>query len=123
LSADATALSSLGAGLPPIDQAALPADVRKGTKAQKETYQAALGFERMLVGELTKSMLSTAQPDSSSDSSSSSGSSSSSDSTSSDATTTLYQQMLPDKLADAVTAAGGIGLADQLYRSLKGPAK
>jgi Rod binding domain-containing protein len=27
--------------------------------------------------------------------------------------------MLPDTMADALTAAGGIGLADDLYRSLK----
>jgi Rod binding domain-containing protein len=122
LTVDPTTLSSLGAGLPPVDQSALPADVRKGTKTEKQTYAAALGFERMLVGELTKSMLQTASADNSSDSSSDSGDGSSA-SPSPDATTTMYQQMLPDQLADAVTSAGGIGLAGQLYKSLKGPAK
>jgi Rod binding domain-containing protein len=119
LTVDASVLSSLGSGLPPIGQSALPADVRKGTKTQKQTYEAALGFERMLVGELTKSMLQTA----STDDSSSDSSGGSTDTPSSDATTTMYQQMLPDQLADAVTSAGGTGLADQLYRSMQGPSK
>ena len=44
---DPSALSAFRTGsVPAIDEAALPADVRKGTTAQKQTYQAALGFER-----------------------------------------------------------------------------
>ncbi|MEA2391626.1 MAG: hypothetical protein QOK31_1735, partial [Solirubrobacteraceae bacterium] len=48
--------------LPPIDQATLPADIRNGSKQDKQAYTAALGFERMLLGELTKAMADTAQP-------------------------------------------------------------
>ena len=117
---DRSALSSFGASpLPALNQATLPADVRNGTKAQKQTYEAALGFERMLVDELTKTMLSSATADSAASDSSSGGPSDSS----SDATTTLYQQLLPDQLSQAITGSGGLGLADQIYKSLEGQAK
>lgn len=117
---DPTALSAFTASpLPPVNQAALPADVRNGTKAQKQAYQAALGFEQMLVNQLTQTMLSSATNDSSTSGSSSDGS----DGSSSDSTTTLYQQLLPEQLSQAITASGGLGLADQIYKSLEGQAK
>lgn len=106
------------AGLPPIDQASLPADVRNASPKQKQVYNAALGFERMLLGELTKEMAATANPAGSSDSS---GGSDPSASSGTDAASSIYQQMLPDQLATAMTAGGGVGLADQLYQSLQGP--
>ena len=34
-----------------------------------------------------------------------------------DATSSAFTSMLPQALADALTNAGGIGLADQLYQS------
>jgi Rod binding domain-containing protein len=98
--------------LPPIDQAALPAEVRNGTKQDKKAYEAALGFERMLLGELTKSLADTAKP-AGSDASDDSG-----DGTQ-DAASSMYMQMLPDQLADAVTSAGGLGLAQSFYKSIK----
>ena len=109
--------------LPPIDQAALPAEVRNGTKQDKKAYEAALGFERMLLGELTKAMTATAQPvdGSGSDDSSSSDDSTSTDDTSqsTDAASQMYMQMLPDQLADSITENGGLGLARSFYDSLK----
>jgi Rod binding domain-containing protein len=100
--------------LPPIDQAALPAEVRNGTKQDKKAYEAALGFERMLLGELTKSLADTAKPagsDESDDSASGDGSQ--------DAASSMYMQMLPDQLADAVTSGGGLGLAQSFYQTIK----
>jgi Rod binding domain-containing protein len=87
--------------LPPIDQATLPADIRSGSKQDKQAYTAALGFERMLLGELTKTMAETAKPADGDDNQ--------------DAASSMYMQMLPDQLADAVTQNGGIGLARNLY--------
>jgi Rod binding domain-containing protein len=101
--------------LPPIDQATLPADIRNGSKQDKQAYTAALGFERMLLGELTKTMADTAKPVDGSD-----GSDASSQST--DAASSMYMQMLPDQLADAVTQSGGIGLARDLYNATKAKA-
>jgi Rod binding domain-containing protein len=104
--------------LPPINEAALPAEVRNGTKQDKKAYEAALGFERMLLGELTKSLADTAKPagsDDGGDDSSGDGS----DSQTQDAASSMYMQMLPDQLADAVTAGGGLGLAQSLYQTIK----
>jgi Rod binding domain-containing protein len=95
--------------LPPIDQATLPADIRNGSKQDKQAYTAALGFERMLLGELTKTMAETAKPVDGSDG----------EDQSSDAASSMYMQMLPDQLADAVTQSGGIGLARNLYDATK----
>ena len=91
--------------LPPIDQATLPAAIRDGSKQDKQSYQAALGFERMLLGELTKAMADTAKP--------------ADGDQSGDAASSTYMQMLPDQLADAVTAGGGLGLAQSFYDSIK----
>jgi Rod binding domain-containing protein len=105
--------------LPPINEAALPAEVRNGTKQDKKAYEAALGFERMLLGELTKSLADTAKPagsDDGGDDSSGDGS----DSQTQDAASSMYMQMLPDQLADAVTSAGGLGLAQSFYQTIKG---
>jgi Rod binding domain-containing protein len=103
--------------LPPIDQAALPAEVRNGTKQDKKAYEAALGFERMLLGELTKSLADTAKPAGSDESDDSGGDGT--DGGTQDAASSMYMQMLPDQLADAVTAAGGLGLAQSLYQTIK----
>ena len=100
--------------LPPIDQAMLPAEVRNGSKQDKQEYAAALGFERMLLGELTKAMADTAKPVDGGDSED--GGSSQPQ----DAASAMYMQMLPDQLADAVTANGGLGLAQSFYNNLKG---
>lgn len=96
--------------LPPVDQALLPAEVRNGSAKDKKAYQAALGFERVLLGELTKALADTAKPADESDGG---------DGQSHDAASSMYMQMLPDQLADSIVAGGGIGLAESLYRSIK----
>ena len=94
--------------LPPIDQALLPADIRRGSAEDKQAYTAALGFERMLLGELTKQMTETAKPIDG-------GDGSDGDNQPTDAASSMYMQMLPDQLADAVTQNGGTGMARSLY--------
>jgi Rod binding domain-containing protein len=98
--------------LPPIDNRVLPADIRNGSADRKKTYEAALGFERSFIEELTKTMAATAQP--ADDSASSDGDDATSTSSGSDAATKSYMQMLPGTLADAMVANGGLGLARQL---------
>ena len=99
--------------LPVIPDTALPADVRNGTTQDKQAYTAALGFERQLLTQLTQAMVDSTQQDQ--------DSSDDSDSTDdgSDAVTQAYNQMLPDQLADGLIAAGGTGLAENLYRALR----
>ncbi|MEA2449469.1 MAG: hypothetical protein QOG63_1401 [Thermoleophilaceae bacterium] len=91
-------------GISAIDQSLLPADVRKGTSADRKTYGAALDFERALVGELTKVMAETAKPE---------------DNGQQDAAASMYQSQMPDQLADSVMQGGGLGLARTLYQSMK----
>ncbi len=104
-------------GIPPIDQSLLPAEVRNGTAKDKQTYAAALGFERALMGELTKAMADTAQPVEADDSSSDDSGDDTGSST--DAATSMYTQMLPDQLADGLEQSGGLGLAKTFYDSMK----
>jgi Rod binding domain-containing protein len=94
--------------LPPINEAALPAAVRNGSADDKKSYQAALGFERVLLGELTKALAETAKPADGGDSDQPQ-----------DAASSMYMQMLPDQLADSIVSGGGMGLAQSLYESVK----
>lgn len=84
----------------------LPAEVRKGGKEAKEAYGAALGFERMLVKQLTKSL---------SDSASVGGG----DKQDGGGSPAAYREMISDGIADAITQSGGIGLAENLYRQIR----
>jgi Rod binding domain-containing protein len=102
-------------GLPPIDQALLPADIRRGTSADKKTYAAALGFERALVDQMAKRMAETAKPIDGGDSSDGGDGGDQPQ----DAATSMYTDMLPDQLTDAITANGGVGLARGFYDAMK----
>ena len=95
-----------GLELSSISATAIPADVRAAGAEAQESYRAALGFERMLLSQLTKSMFSTAEGEE--------------DGEGQSAATGAYKEMLPGTLADAVTNAGGIGLADDLYKTMRG---
>ena len=86
----------------------VPADVRKAGADAEKTYRAALGFERTLLGELTKTM---AKDTSRADGEDGDGGA--------DAATAAYRDMLPGTLADAVAGAGGLGLAHDLYLSMR----
>jgi Rod binding domain-containing protein len=89
--------------LPPIDNALLPADVRNGSAERRKQYDAALAFERQLVGELTKALAATAAP---------------ADDESTSAATKTYRDMLPGTMADAIMSEGGLGLAMQLDQAM-----
>ena len=93
----------MSAGLPPIDNALLPADVRNGTKERRERYDTALSFESQLVGELTKQLAKTAEP---------------ADASGESAAVAMYRDMLPGAMTDAIMAEGGLGLATQIDASL-----
>jgi Rod binding domain-containing protein len=102
--------------LPVVPDTALPAAVRNGSDKDKQTYQAALGFERELLTQLTQAMVNTTQ--NGDDSSDDSGDGSDAGFGSGDAVTQAYNQMLPDQLADSLISGGGTGLAENLYRAL-----
>ena len=104
-------MSGLG-GLSSVSGAiTMPADVRKAGKDGEETYRAALGFERQMLHELAKTMAKdlTGSGSDSGDGEDAGG----------DAATSAYRDMLPGTLADAVTGAGGLGLAHDLFLSMR----
>jgi hypothetical protein len=84
-------------GLPEVPTTALPAAVRNGSTDDKQAYKAALGFEQILLGQLVDEMLPK-------------------DST---LTEGPYAAPMKDAFTSGLIADGGIGLAAQLYPSLK----
>jgi 2C-methyl-D-erythritol 2,4-cyclodiphosphate synthase len=84
-------------GLPQIADAALPAAVRTGSAEDKRTYKAALGFEQVMLGELVREMTA--------------GTPALSEGPRADA--------VNDAMTEALTGAGGIGLARQLFATLQ----
>lgn len=86
-------------GLPPIDRSTLPADIRAASPQRQDAYTAALGFERLLVQQLTESLADSARAALGGDS--------------------PYASMLPDALTDSVMATGGLGLARQLADAIE----
>ena len=102
------AIGSLPSGsLPQVDRSALPPEIRKGTEEQQRAYRAALGFERMLVGQLVRSMNKATESMSDEEDGGGFGS-----------TPPAYREMLADSLADQVIRGGGLGIANDLYRTL-----
>lgn len=117
-------MSSLpGTSLPPIDQSLLPADIRGGDAKAKQAYQQALGFEDILVQQLTQQLAQTVS--SPGGDSSDGGSGDSSDSSSgaggmlgSDPSTAAFAGLIPTALTQSIMTGGGVGVADQLARAI-----
>ena len=79
--------------LPPVDQSTLPADIRSASAEVRQRYQAGLAFEHQLVSQLAQELSKTAGDD---------------------LQDSPYASLMPDALADAITGAGGLGLARDL---------
>lgn len=110
-----------GSTLPPIDAANEPANIRNGNATAKKAYQEALGFEDILVQQLTQELASTVT--SSSDGSSDDGSGDSSSGSSggilgSDPSTSAFASMIPTALTQSIMSNGGLGIADQLAQAI-----
>ena len=83
-------------GLPQIPSTALPAAVRNGSDGDKQAYKAALGFEQILLNQLVGEMLPKGT-----------------------LTEGPYAAPMQEAFTSGLIADGGIGLAAQLYPSLK----
>ena len=83
-------------GLPQIPSTALPAAVRNGSDSDKQAYKAALGFEQILLDQLVGEMLPKGT-----------------------LTEGPYAAPMQEAFTNGLIADGGIGLAAQLYPSLK----
>jgi hypothetical protein len=83
-------------GLPSVPETALPPDVRAGSKADKETFQAAMGFETMLVGQLLKTSFKTGP-----------------------LAEGPWADTVRDSMSDAITQGGGLGMSRSLYEAMR----
>lgn len=116
--------------VPVISAANEPADIRNGNSTAKKAYQEALGFEQVLVQQLTQELASTVSSsggsslgsdgsDSSSSSSSSSGGSGSSGGIlGSDPSTSAFASLIPTALTQSIMSSGGTGIAQQLAQAI-----
>lgn len=111
--------------LPPVSAANEPADIRNGNSATQKAYQEALGFENILVQQLTQELASTisSPTDDSSLGSGGSDSSNSSDGSSggilgSDPSTSGFASLIPTALTQSIMSSGGVGIAQQLAQSI-----
>ena len=83
----------------PVSSAAAPAAAPAASRTQDaDLKKAAEGFERLLLGQLTKSLVDSAFPASETAS----------------AATSAYRDVLPQTLTDALVEGGGIGLGRML---------
>jgi len=106
--------------LPPINGALEPADIRNGNAQAKQAYQEALGFEDILMQQLTQQLAATVT---SPGGDSSDGSGDSSDSSSggmlgSDPSTSAFASLMPTALTQGMMSGGGVGMAEQLARAI-----
>jgi Rod binding domain-containing protein len=95
----------------PVLPSTLPAEVRDASPKSQELYRAALGFESMLVKQLTSQLA---------QSSTGTGDDGDDGGNAGDAVSGMYGQMLPDALADSLQQSGGVGFALDVWRSAGG---
>jgi hypothetical protein len=88
-------------GLPAIPDSALPAAVRNGDASAKQDYQAAMGFEQVMLGQLVKEMLPQ-------DSALASG---------------PYGDEIQNAMTGSLVDGGGIGLGRQLFSLMQETSK
>ncbi len=115
--------SLTSANLPPINPALEPADIRNGNAQAKQAYQEALGFEDVLMQQLTQELASTVSSPSDDSSDGSDGSDDSSDDSSggilgSDPSTSAFASMIPTALTSSLMSNGGVGIAAQLAQAI-----
>jgi hypothetical protein len=125
-SSDNSSLASIGAnaGIPSLNVADIPANIRNGNAAAKQAYTEGLAFEQVLVNELTTQLANTMSSSStdSSDSSDSSDPSASSSSASSGLLSgsgaSAYSSLIPQALTTSIMSDGGLGMAEQFAQEL-----
>jgi Rod binding domain-containing protein len=113
---------SIGAqsALPPINPATEPAVIRNGGPQAKKAYQEALGFESILVNQLSQELASTVSSpgDPSSDGTLDGSGGSSGGMLGSDPSASAFSSMIPQTLSTSIMSAGGLGIATRLAESL-----
>jgi hypothetical protein len=117
-------LSTIGsdAGIPNLNVASIPENIRNGDSNAKQAYSEGLAFEDMLVNELTQQLASTMYGGDSSDGSSTADGSSTDGSSGSSSSmlggASVYASMIPQALSSSIMDSGGLGMAESFAQEL-----
>ena len=115
------------AGIPNLNVATVPANIRNGGSTAMKAYSEGLAFEDMLVNELSQQLSKTmfggtgVDGSSLSDGSSSAGGSSGTDGSSSSSMlggASAYASMIPQTLTSSIMSNGGLGMAESFAQEL-----
>jgi hypothetical protein len=116
------ALGSIGtsAGIPSLNVADIPANIRNGNNAAKQAYSEGLAFENVLVNELSQQLSNTMYGGSGPDASSSSDGSDSSSSSGllGGSGAGAYASMIPQALTSSIMSGGGLGVAEEFAQEI-----
>jgi Rod binding domain-containing protein len=104
--------------VPPINAALEPPDIRDGNAHAKKAYQEALGFEDVLVQQLTQQLAATVTSPSDGSSSDESSGGGTGGILGSDPSTSAFASLIPTALTRSIMSGGGVGVADQLARAI-----
>jgi len=118
-SADSS-LSSIGvnAGIPSLNVADIPANIRNGNKQAQQAYTEGLAFEQVLVNQLTTQLANTMSSSSQDTADGSSDSSSDSSGLLGGSSSSAYSSLIPSTLTSSIMDGGGLGLADQFAQTI-----
>lgn len=125
-STDSLSLGSLGAdaGIPSLNVADIPENVRDGNDQAKQAYVEGLAFEQVLVNQMTQQMASSMSGSTSTDGSSSYGyssygsSSGSSGGMSGSSAMSGFSSLIPQALTEGIMSGGGLGMADEFAAAI-----
>lgn len=121
---DTLSLAGLTSGLPAINPADIPANIRTGNAKAKNAYAEGLEFEQVLVQQLAEQLADTASGPSSSSATGSDGSGSSDDSDSgsgllgSGSPASEYSSLIPQALTNSIMSGGGLGVAQEIAQAI-----
>ena len=124
ISSSNVSLGTIGAdaGIPNLNVADIPANIRNGNKAARQAYAEGLGFESVLVNELSQQLANSMYGGAGADGAASSDGLD--DSSSSDASDGLlsgasaYSSLIPQALTSSIMSGGGVGLAEEFAQEL-----
>ncbi|HXB64079.1 MAG TPA: hypothetical protein VNV42_04275 [Solirubrobacteraceae bacterium] len=124
LPASATAGAASATGLPAVDETRAPAYVREGSTTVKQDYSTAVGFEEMLLNQLSQSLAQSSglggegAQEGGEEEGGAGGGSSQSGLAAGGEGGGMVGALLPQTLAESLTRDGGLGLATQLMHAL-----
>lgn len=106
------------AGIPNLNVADIPANIRGGDSKAMKAYSEGLAFEDMLVGELTQQLSKTMYGGEGLDGSSSGDGADGASGGGLLSGAGAYSSLIPQALSSSIMSAGGLGIADQIAEEL-----